>query len=224
MDGKLDPDRLQNFFRRKKKAYDLNPWSGNPREIASDNLKSLAFSLEEFGDLSSVVYNVRTDRIVCGHQRMKNIPDGARIEVDEIKSDDKGTVALGHMKAFGTVWRVRFVDWDVIKEKAANIAANSPELQGQFVQDKLDSMVSELRSKIPSESEKLRFVSLIEKENKQGKKQIVQRVPQKPTKMLWVLVGVPVAKVQKALDHLSKLEGMEGVFYESTVRELGENE
>jgi hypothetical protein len=46
---------------------DLKPWEGNPRTISPESAKALARCMEEFGDLSTICYNVRTGRLVCGH-------------------------------------------------------------------------------------------------------------------------------------------------------------
>jgi hypothetical protein len=82
-------------------------------------------ALAEFGDLSGIVYNARTQRLVGGHQRSKVLPDGEIvIEKQHEVPTRTGTVAEGHVLVDGERMSYRLVDWDEAKEKAANIAAN----------------------------------------------------------------------------------------------------
>lgn len=62
------------------KLSDLKPAEYNPRKISADQLKNLKKSIEEFGDLSGIVFNRRTGNVVGGHQRLKCVPDDAQIE------------------------------------------------------------------------------------------------------------------------------------------------
>ena len=50
---------------------DLKPAPYNPREITADALKRLQRSVEEFGDISGIVWNRQTGNMVSGHQRLK---------------------------------------------------------------------------------------------------------------------------------------------------------
>jgi hypothetical protein len=52
---------------------DLKPAGYNPRKISKEKLAALKKSLEEFGDLSGIVYNSRTRTLIGGHQRIKNL-------------------------------------------------------------------------------------------------------------------------------------------------------
>ena len=98
------------------KLSDLSPHPGNPRKITDKKLKMLEKSLKEFGDLSGVIFNKQTGRLVGGHQRLKVIPKDVEI-ISE--TEDHGYFLLN-----GDRFQVRFVNWDETKEKAANIAAN----------------------------------------------------------------------------------------------------
>jgi hypothetical protein len=110
----------------------LNPSSYNPRTISPEAAKALAESMREFGDISGFVANTRTGNLVAGHQRLKQLPaDYALCRTSE-STDAVGTVGYGYIEAHGTRWPVRFVDWPEAKEKAANVAANSPFLAGEF--------------------------------------------------------------------------------------------
>ncbi len=113
----------------KKKASSLADLAAapyNPRSISEAALKGLGYSMAEFGDLGGIVWNKRFGTLVAGHQRVKSLRAqygdlalvGGRIETPE-----------GH--SFG----VRVVDWTRRKERAANVAANSPTVAGAFTVD-----------------------------------------------------------------------------------------
>lgn len=123
-------------------ARDLKPASYNPRKITAAAEAALGRSLAKFGDLSSVVFNVRTQTLVCGHQRLKTVERVARIVKTKHK-DEHGTVALGYIETRDKGRLVyREVDWDEATEKAANIAANAH--GGEFDDAKAADLVEEL--------------------------------------------------------------------------------
>lgn len=98
------------------KLKDLNPHPGNPRKISARQLEMLKNSLSEFGDLSGLVYNTVTKRLVGGHQRLKLLPPESEITFVDHSN--------GYINVNGDRFHVRLVSWDQIKEKAAIIAAN----------------------------------------------------------------------------------------------------
>lgn len=121
------------------KITGLKPAPYNPRIISPARKMALAASMEEFGDLSGIVYNRRTDRLISGHQRLKTIPPEAEI-VKEDFSDDKGTVATGYIDlGDGNRHHYREVDWDEAREKAANLTANRE--FGEFDPVKLEEVL-----------------------------------------------------------------------------------
>jgi hypothetical protein len=105
---------------------DLAPNPKNPRLISTEKLELLKAALTEFGDLGGVVYNRTSKQLVGGHQRIKVFGKGAKLVVDKehSKPTKVGTVAEGYVFVNGERFRYREVEWDEIKEKAANIAAN----------------------------------------------------------------------------------------------------
>jgi hypothetical protein len=105
------------------KVKDLKPNPMNPRKITEQKLWMLRKSMEEFGDLSGIVFNRRSGQIIGGHQRLKHLdPDW---EIVKKKTEDSvGTVAIGHIITPKGNWTYREVDWPQEKEIAANIAAN----------------------------------------------------------------------------------------------------
>lgn len=81
-----------------KKVGDLQPAPYNPRTITEEQLDRLGRSMQEFGDLSGIVYNRRSGRIIGGHQRLKHVDPDASIQLEETfeESNEQGTVAIGH--------------------------------------------------------------------------------------------------------------------------------
>ena len=138
---------------KKQKAFprtldDLTPAPYNPRQIGDQAGRALSFSMQEFGDLSGFVFNIRTGHLVSGHQRRDRLPAGAAIvDINEFK-DDCGTLAVGYIENGKRRWPVRFVDWDLIKEKAANLTANNREISGEVVSD-MTEILSEVRAGLP---------------------------------------------------------------------------
>lgn len=105
---------------------ELLPNLSNPRTISDVALGQLGRSMREFGDISGIVWNRRTGRLVGGHQRRKNLPDDARIEIFQPFDPPSaaGTIALGTIELDGERFLYREVDWPEEKERAANVRAN----------------------------------------------------------------------------------------------------
>jgi hypothetical protein len=135
---------------------DLKPASYNPREIGLEELKALANSLGHFGDLSGITWNSRTGNIVCGHQRMAALKAkfGAKLVLENGQNGDSVVNTPD-----GEAFRVRVVDWPLEKEKAANIAANSPTTMGHFTEE-LQSVLDEIMAETPEYFDDLRMAEL----------------------------------------------------------------
>lgn len=105
---------------------DLNANPKNPRKISEEKLASLKRSLDTFGDLSGIVFNRRTQRLVGGHQHKKVMPPEAEIVITQEFEPPtaRGTVANGYVVWNGEQHKYREVDWDDTTELAANLAAN----------------------------------------------------------------------------------------------------
>ncbi len=108
------------------KLSELNPNPNNPRKISSIKKTMLEKSLEKFGDLSGIVYNRQTERLVGGHQRKSVLPADAEIVIEyRYETPTRtGTVCEGHVLINGEKFKYREVLWDDVREKMANIAAN----------------------------------------------------------------------------------------------------
>lgn len=123
------------------KINDLKPADYNPRKITDEQLERLKKSMQEFGDLSGIVKNVRTGNMIGGHQRVKCFDPSWEIKSKK-QTDKTGTVAAGHVETPWGPWVYREVDWDERKEKAANIAANKH--GGMWDMPKLAEIIVEL--------------------------------------------------------------------------------
>lgn len=129
---------------------DLAPAPYNPREITDAAADGLRASVARFGDIGGITYNERTGRLVCGHQRVKQLRALGAQMVD-------GALQL----ASGHRFPVRVVDWSEAEEKAANVEANNPHIAGTFNAD-LDGLLGELRGSMGElEFEELRFDELL---------------------------------------------------------------
>lgn len=128
------------------KLKGFKPAKYNPRKITPEALRALNKSIEEFGDLSGVVINKRTNTIVAGHQRITTLGSKKTKIVTKPYEDTFGTVEVGHIEVrtengnFNVPLRI--VNWDLRKEKLANIAANNH--GGKFDNQKLSKLLAEL--------------------------------------------------------------------------------
>jgi DNA modification methylase len=123
------------------KVSDLTPASYNPRTITDEKLMMLGKAMQEFGDLSGIIFNIRTGRLIGGHQRIKHLDPDWKITKQE-HQDNVGTVAVGEIETPFGIWTYREVDWPENKEKAANIAANQH--SGEFDLNKLKELIVEI--------------------------------------------------------------------------------
>lgn len=119
---------------------DLIPADYNPRQISDKALKGLQSSLKEFECVEFPVWNKRTGRLVGGHQRVK-----AMLANGETRAD------------------VVVVDLPETKEKALNVALNSPTIQGTFTAD-INTLIEEIRIDNLEIFSDLRFSELIAEE------------------------------------------------------------
>lgn len=116
----------------------LNPNPKNPRKINKHDFESLLASVKRFGDLSGIVFNVATQQLVGGHQRIevfKRLGGQPTITKRLLTPNSVGTVAVGYVLLGDEQYGYREVSWDKGFEDAANIAANR--IQGDFDVDLL---------------------------------------------------------------------------------------
>jgi hypothetical protein len=103
---------------------DLKKADYNPRDISEWGKDALRKSMMKFGDLGGIVVNVRTGRLVGGHQRVSVFDPSWRITKQSVVEDAVGTVAEGFVETPYGRWNYREVNWDEKTEVSANIAAN----------------------------------------------------------------------------------------------------
>ena len=135
----------------KRKIEELREADYNPRIISTKRLENLNNSLNTYGDLSGIVFNVHTKTLISGHQRLKNFRSNGknvRIETKQV-TDAFGTVAEGYVvvKTDAGTLRIpyREVKWsDKKAEMAANIAANAR--GGDFDNGKLAILLDKLQT------------------------------------------------------------------------------
>ena len=139
--------------------------SYNPRTMSRETRKALSKSMEEFEDISGIVLNRRTGNIVSGNHRWEALNEKYGKEnlsivliadniysINILDADER----FNHKSGF----IMKVVDWDIKKEKAANVAANSDLLQGEFtsgLQDILNDISSSMDESL---FEDLRFDDL----------------------------------------------------------------
>lgn len=106
---------------------DLTPNKRNPRKITAYRLEAMADSLRKFGDLSGIVWNKRTKRLVGGHQRSKTMPPDSSIIIDVKyeKPTESHTVAEGYVLFGKERIKYREVDASEEWEAEAMVAANA---------------------------------------------------------------------------------------------------
>jgi DNA modification methylase len=106
---------------------DLRPAPYNPRKIAELAADGLRESIDRFGDISGIVWNQRTGRLVAGHQRVLQLQQlGAELVDGELRVMHQGEVRR---------FSVRVVDWSESEEKAANVSANNRHIAGEWTPD-----------------------------------------------------------------------------------------
>lgn len=128
--------KSKSFNPKALRLKDLAPDPRNPRKISEDAQKGLKVSLDKFGDISGIVFNKRTGYLVAGHQRMTQIE---ALFKGKIKIEDNVITCPN-----GWTFPIRVVDWDSKFAFAANIAANSEAISGEYTKD-LDSLLSEVQ-------------------------------------------------------------------------------
>lgn len=120
---------------------DLAPAPYNPRrKMTEKEAAGLAKSLADFGDVAGITYNLRTKRLVCGHQRVARLRElGGQIVGDAIQ--------IANGQRFG----VRVVDWSEAEEKAANVTANNKHIGSEF-DERLAPLLGELQGSLGDEA------------------------------------------------------------------------
>lgn len=129
----------------------------NPRKMSDKARAGLGSAIERFGDISGITFNVRTGRLVCGHQRVERLRAAGAQMVD-------GALQLAN----GARFPVRVVDWSEGMEKEANVTANNPNIAGTF-SDELEELLLEIEAGMsPDEFSELELDALLKQASRAG--------------------------------------------------------
>lgn len=107
----------------------LAPNPQNPKTISKDSFDHLKASMNEFGDLSGLVFNAQTQHLIGGHQRTQVFKqlgvDAIHITWETTETPGPlGDLAYGYVEAAnGARFTYRRVMWSPEREKAAVIAS-----------------------------------------------------------------------------------------------------
>ena len=101
----------------------------NPRRINEKQAEQLKKWLAEYGDLSGIVHNIKTDEVIGGNQRadvMQILSSKVKPVITKrwAKPTKQGTVAIGYYDWQGERYSYRRVSWTPRKADAANVIAN----------------------------------------------------------------------------------------------------
>jgi len=124
---------------------DIHKCSYNPRTMDEKTKGALKKSIETFNDISGIVWNKRTSELVGGNHRwdalVSQFGEGLKFQELEFEGAEDRSLIMDADDNF-TGYILRVVDWDEAKEKAANIAANSQKLAGEFTADLDDILLN----------------------------------------------------------------------------------
>ena len=112
----------------------LAPDPKNPRKMTDEARLGLQVSLETFGALD-IVFNDETGELVSGHMRLAALKAAGATEF--VRDGDWGHIT--HPKT-GERFPVRFVRWDRLRQKLANLTANNDFIRGDFTEDAIDQL------------------------------------------------------------------------------------
>lgn len=176
--------------------------TANPREIESGAAAGLGHSLETFGDVGVITFNLETNQLVAGHQRVRQLFEKFGPLPIEPLGKDLGRIVTPAGESF----TVRFVRWDLSKQRAANIAANAGTIQGKFVDDKLELILTDIRANRTDDFDAMLLGELfgVDTEGGDGGKLKDQPVKEPPN-MAWALVGIPVSDYGEISSTIEKL-------------------
>ncbi len=179
----------------------------NPRSINEHDFNALQKSLEEFGDLSCIVFNQRLGLLVGGHQRVRAMQakfGDAPITVSQLEQPSAtGTVAVGYVEAGGDRYKFRVVDWDQDKHRAGNVAANR--IQGEFEEtqlaDYLQKMSEDARALTGHTERELKRLQQLssapeEPEDEEGE----DDKPDEETRLSFAVTNLQSDAIRRALD------------------------
>lgn len=130
----------------------------NPRTMGAASKEALKGSLKTFSDISGIVVNQTTGNILSGNHRWEqlcNIYGESTIHIVPVYGEFNAVMSDADFTGF----MMRVVNWEIEKEKAANVAANSPMIAGEFTSD-LQSVLMDIQDYKGIDFDELRFDDL----------------------------------------------------------------
>lgn len=115
----------------------------NPRDMTKEARLGLKTSLEEFGDISGIVWNKRTGELIGGNHRwdeLKSIYGDKELKFHQLDGTDLFAI---YSNGNFTGYTIREVDWDEEKAQAANLTANNQNIAGYFTKE-VDTILKNL--------------------------------------------------------------------------------
>lgn len=204
-------------------SREVNPL--NPRSLSPEAKAKLTALLTEFGDLSGFVYNVRTSRLVGGHQRQSALPAESPIVItDRLPAPNaQGTVARGYVEVNGERHTYREVDWTEDREKVAMIAANKAGQLATWDEPQLaalaDSIAADQRHLTGFDDQEL--AALIATLSGEDPSKLKDVKVETPPKMAWLLVAVPLVSFGEISPLAEQAALIPGSIVETAVSDLG---
>ncbi|MAF43021.1 MAG: hypothetical protein CMI54_02455 [Parcubacteria group bacterium] len=179
---------------------EIKPADYNPRSITPKSFEGLQKSIEKFGLIDLPVINIHSKKqdgkytIISGHQRI---------------------AALKKMSQ--AVAQCVIVDFDEVKERAANIAMNNRHIQGDFERDLLGDALSSIEGQF--DFEELNFDDLMDEMNLNYDVNNSHSIEEKEISYFTkthILLSFPPDKLFEIQDHLDKILQIDGIEYEQS--------
>ncbi len=121
---------------KKRPIKTLHSDPDNARTISAKAQSGLKASTKKFGDLSGIVFNELSDELVAGHQRVRVLRRAGA--TDWVRtSPTEGYIEHPETKER---FKIRIVEWDDVTARAANLAANNPEIAGTYTDEAIDQL------------------------------------------------------------------------------------
>jgi len=199
---------------------DLKPDEAQPRVIDDQAREGLGKSIDEFGDLSGIVFNQQTQQLVTGHRRMEQINERWGPQKIELIDIDSGLHGIRVDKEH--FFAVRVVDWSLAKQRAANVTANNLKIQGRFSDD-LEAYLLEVRPELHSEGLSV-FEEMLLDDLTDGKVKLVDVDNKPPPEFAWVLIGIPVVKYSEVAATIVSCAGFGGSFIKTSYGDADEDD
>lgn len=128
----------ENAAPKKASIKTLHSDPDNARQITAKAQEGLKASTAKFGDLSGIVFNDLSSELVCGHQRVRVLRRAGAKEWVRV-SPTEGYIE--HPDT-GERFKIRIVEWDDVTSRAANLAANNPEIAGTYTDEAIDQLAA----------------------------------------------------------------------------------